>query len=1438
MKKLNHLVVISAAGLLLSTLLMNWETLISYSVSASQIFSSSEQIAPNPAATGRLKQAQINGAYGRLPMSFELNQGQGDSNVRYLARGRGYQVFLTETEAVLRLQGVNQKPGGAAAPSPFADRTNPQSQNPNPQSGALRIKLDGASPDGQIIGLDPLPGKSNYLIGNDPGKWHKDIPNYARVEYRDVYPGVNLAYYGSQRALEYDFIVSPGYDPGVITVSFEGVEQVELGANGDLALHLNGEVIYQRNPVIYQQAGGGRRAVTGRYVLRGEKQIGFEVDGYDASKPLVIDPVLEYSTYLGGGGDDSGQSIKVDSSGAAYIAGVTSATDFTVISAAQAVNKGGTDAFVTKLSASGDTIIYSTYLGGGGDDSANGIAVDSSGSAYVTGNSTSSDFNTRNPLQTASRGGSEAFVAKLNPNGSQLVYSTYLGGGGEDVGYAIAVDSGGAAYVTGYTTSNDFNTLAPLQSSNRGGFEAFVAKLNPAGAALTYSTYLGGAGGDLGSGIAVDGSGNAYVTGYTTSTDFNTKAPALQAANGGGLDLFVTKLNPAGSDLVYSTYLGGADDDQGYGIAVDGARNVYLTGTTYSSNFPITNNPMQSTRKGASDAFVTKINAAGAQLVYSTYLGGADTDAGRGIAVDASGIGYIVGDTTSTDFPVKNPLQSANRGDSDAFIVKLGASGASPLFATYLGASRLETGNGIAIDTDGNIYITGSTSSLDFEVNNAAQGNNLGGADAFVVKISADGAELSYSTYLGGSGADSGLSVAVDGSGAAYLTGSTAAANFGVNNPAQSANRGGSDVFVAKINSNGSAVVYATYLGGSGLDQGQDIAVDQAGAAYLTGVTSSTDFNTRQPLQSNNRGGGDAFIAKLSAAGSDLVYSTYFGGGGNDAGNSIAIDGSGAAYITGITGSTNLPVQTPLQPANRGQEDAFIAKINASGSAVVYATYLGGARSDAGSAIAVDASGAAYVTGVTASTDFNIRNALQATNRGELDAFVAKISSDGSALSYSSYLGGTGSEFGNGIAVDGSGNAYVVGSTASTNFITSGAPFQNANRGGFDAFITKINPSGSAAVYSTYLGGADSDMASSVAVDAAGVVYLTGSTTSSNFPVKSAAQGTNHGSSDAFITAINAAGSALVYSTYLGGSGADMGNGVAVDGSGNIYVVGQTASLNLPVANPLQPAASGGLDIFVVKIGSGGGAGAVASVSAASFRGGEMAPEQIIAAFGAKLATTTQFGADTDPNMPGIQLPTNLAGTTVSVRDSLGQSRLAPLFFVSPGQINYLMPFGTALGNATVTVTSGDGAVSNGNVTIANIAPGIFTANSSGNGLAAAIVLRVKPGNVQTFEQMVRFDATLNAFAPIPIDLGPNGDLVFLLLFGTGWRGASGAPNNSVTINGVNASAGLFLGAQGDLVGLDQANVLIPRSLAGSGEVDLILTAAGKTANTVRLSIK
>jgi uncharacterized protein (TIGR03437 family) len=1367
-------------------------------------------------------ETRVRSEYGRLPMSFEVNRGQADAAVKFLARGRGYQVFFTDTEAVLSLsrpQRVKRGNRGTAL-------SNPRSAIRNPQSNVLRLKFDGAAPARQVIGVDPLPGKSNYFIGNDPKAWRTDIPNYARVECREIYPGVSVAYYGAQRSLEYDLIVAPGADPQAITVSFEGADRMELNAEGDLELHLNGEVIYQRSPAVYQQVNGGRRAVTSRYVIKGENRVAFEVGSYDAGKSLVIDPVLDYSTYLGGGGDDTAQSIEVDASGNAYVTGVTAAADFVTKDGLQSANRGGPDVFIAKINSDGSALSYSTYLGGGSDDAGNGIAVDAAGNVYVTGYTTSTDFHTRNPLQPTNRGKSDAFVAKINPAGSQLLYATYLGSSQEDVGYAIATDAAGAAYVTGYTAANDFNTQAPFQP-HRGGFDAFVAKINPSGSALSYSTYLGGADGDLGAAIAVDGAGNAYVAGYTASPDFNTLNP-LQAAYRGAFDGFVAKINAAGSSLTYSTYLGGGDDDQCYGIAVDGAGNAYVTGVTASTDFP-TRNPLQSARRGNSDVFVAKINAAGGELLYSTYLGGDGSDAGRGIAADATGNVYLTGDTASTNFPTKNPLQAANRGLSDAFIAKLNAAGSELAFTTYLGGSRQDIGYSIAIDGVGSIYVTGATASQDFNTSNPLQSDNLGGIDAFVAKVTADGAQLGYSTYLGGSDSDLGLSVAVDSAGAAYVTGLTAAADFPAQNPLQRTNRGGADAFVAKINASGSAFLYASYFGGSGLDQGLDVAVDQAGAAYVAGVTTSTDFSLRNPLQAANRGGGDAFVAKLSADGAELVYSTYFGGGGDDAGYSLAVDGAGNVYLAGSTGSTNLTTRNPLQPGNRGEDDAFVAKLNAAGTALIYSTYLGGSGSEAGYSIAVDGTGAACVTGVTASTDFNTKSALQSANRGELDAFVAKINPDGSTLSYSTYLGGSGLDFGYGIAVDASGNVYVTGATSSTDFAIR-SQFQSANKGSFDAFITKINPAGSMLIYSTYLGGDDSDSAYGIAVDATGNVYLTGNTASANFPVKDAIQATNHGGGDAFVTKLNAAGSDLVFSTYLGGSGADEGDAIALDGVSNIYVTGQTGSLNFPVANPVQPAASGGIDAFILKLGAGAGAGTAASVSAASFLGVELAAESIVAAFGDGLATGVQV-ADSVP------LPTTLAGTSVRVKDSAGVERPAPLFFVAPAQVNYQVPPGTAAGPALVTITSSDGKVSSGTTLISALAPGLFSANADGQGVAAAVALRVKADGAQSFEPVSRFDAAQNKFVAAPIDLGPEGEQVFLLLFGTGLRGHAGLPTVKVKIGGVDAET-LFLGPQGGFVGLDQGNIRIPRSLAGRGEVDVVATAGAKTANIVSVNVK
>jgi uncharacterized protein (TIGR03437 family) len=1223
--------------------------------------------------------------------------------------------------------------------------------------------------------------------------------------------------------------VTPGADPEAIRVSFEGADKIEINQQGDLVLHLNGEMIYQRSPVIYQSVTGGQRSVSGHYVLKGEKQIGFELGSYDAARPLVIDPVLDYATYLGGGGDDLAQSIKVDASGSAYITGVTAASDYITKDALQGASRGGLDVFVTKISSNGSGLFYSTYLGGSGDDAGNGIAVDGSGNAYVVGYTSSTNFNTRNPLQPTNRGDSDAFIAKISSNGSQLIYSTYLGGGKEDIGFAVAADAAGNAYVTGYTGANDFNTQTPLQPVYRGGLDAFVAKINPSGSALSYSTYLGGADGDLGSGITVDSSGNAYVTGYTSSTDFNTKNP-LQASSGGGLDGFIAKIDPAGSALLYSTYLGGGGDDQCYGITIDNAGNAYLTGTTGATDFP-TRNPLQSQRKGNSDAFVTKINAAGAEILYSTYLGGAGSDAGRGITVDTANNIYLTGDTNSLDFPTRNPFQLSNRGLFDAFIVKLNPAGSDLIYATYLGGSRTDTSYAIAIDGLGNIYLTGATDSQDFNTSNAIQSDKLGGTDAFITKIAADGAQLIYSTYLGGSGNDLGLSIAVDSAGNAYATGFTFAADFLVKDPLQRPNRGNSEAFVTKINAGGTELVYSTYFGGAGFDQGLDIAIDQAGNAYVAGATDSLDFTTSNPIQASNRGGSDAFIAKLNAAGNGLLYSTYFGGGGNDLGMSLAVDGSGNAYLAGSTGSSNLTTQNPLQSANRGEDDAFVAKFNPDGATLIYSTYLGGSKSENASGIAVDGAGNAYVTGITVSTDFNIKDALQNTNRGDLEVFVAKLSADGLTLGYSTYLGGGDADISYGIAVDPAGNAYVTGATFSTDFNTKN-PLQNVNKGNFDAFVTKINSAGSMLIYSTYLGGDSSDLAISIAIDAAGNSYLTGNTASANFPVKEAVQAMNQGSNDAFVTKLNATGSDLLFSSYLGGNGGDEGDGIAVDGSGNIYVTGQTGSLNFPTVNAVQSSA-GGIDAFILKlsgVAGGGGGLPVTSVSAASYSASELATESIVAAFGIDLATSVQIATT-------VPLPTSLGGTSVKVKDSAGAERLASLFFVGPQQVNYQLPPETAAGLAQVTITSGDAKVSTGTTAISAVAPGLFSANSSGQGVAAAVALRVKTDGAQIFELVAVFDGAQGKFVSAPLDLGPEGEQLFLIMFGTGLRFRSNPSEVKIKIGGVDSEV-LFAGAQGGFVGLDQVNVRVSRALAGRGEVEISATVDGKPANVVSVNVK
>jgi uncharacterized protein (TIGR03437 family) len=923
--------------------------------------SKDEHPAPNQRTLGNVADL-------KLPLSFEANRGQTDSQVKFLSRGNGYNLFLTATEAVIR----------------------------DPHSAVLRMKLVNANPASQIEGVDELPGKSNYFIGNDPQQWRAGVTNYAKVKYRDVYPGVDLVYYGHERQLEYDLILAPGADPKQIKLAFDGAERMRIESDGDLALGTAAGEVRQHRPVIYQETNGDKRPVDGRYVLLDQNEVGFEIGEYDAGRPLVIDPVLSYATYLGGGANDFIYAVRVDAAGAIYVAGATLSADFPVANALQP-----------------------TYGGA------------SSGISFF----------------------GDAFVTKLNPAGA-LVYSTFLGGSGSDRAIDMTVDAAGNVYLAGDTLSNNYPLANALQSTRRGQFiTACVTKLNAAGDALVYSTYLGGSGGEAATGIAVDEAGNAYVTGGASSADFPT-VNALQATLGGGAypaDVFVTKINPAGSAIVYSTYLGGNSSEVGGSIAVDASGNVYVAGQTDSGNFPLAN-ALQPNYRGGFDAFVAKINPAGSALVFSTYIGGDGYDTAGGVSFGA--IGSV---------------------------------------------------GGVAVDQKGNVYVAGATRSTNFPTVNASQ------------------------------------------------------------------------------------PVYG--------------------------------------------GVADAFVAKLNPSGNAFVYSTYLGGNAEDSAFSIAVDGAGNAYVGGETSSANFPVVKPVQPALRGRFDAFGAKLN-----------------DAG-----------------------------------------RIA------------------------------------------------------------------------WSTWLGGGGDDGLGLLTVDAVGNVYLAGGTTSSDFPVTSGAA---------------------------------------------------------------QNSFKGAIDGFIVKLGAD-----VATVSAASFSGATLAAESIVAAFGAGLATTTSAATT-------IPLPTSLAGTQVSIKDSAGTERLAPLFFVAPNQVNCLIPAGTAQGTAAVTITSGDGSVSTGIIQIAAVAPGLFAMNANGQGVPAANFLRFAANGAQTAEGPVfRFDAATNRFVPAPIDLGPAGEQTFLAFYGTGFRSRSALSAVACQIGG-EASEVVYAGPQPRHVGLDQANVRIPRSLAGRGEVDVVITVDGKAANTVRINIR
>lgn len=784
---------------------------------------------------------------------------------------------------------------------------------------------------------------------------------------------------------------------------------------------------------------------------------------------------------------------------------------------------------------------------------------------------------------------------------TKVTWSTFINipsGSGLESGYGIAVDASGQAYVTGSTPSGDFPTTAGVFSENNNqSHDLFVTKLNSDGSGLVYSTFLGGSNFDRGNGIAVDGSGNAYLTGLTRSNDFPATSGSLIQAYQGSDDAFVCKLSSDGSQLLYSTFLGSTGYESGRGIAVSAEGSVFVTGETSSSGFPTTSGSFEETHAGGGlDAFVCKINSDGSTLEYGGFLGGSSSDIGWGITVDGAGNAYVVGEVWSSNFPTTlGSFETNYNGSGDAFVCKINPSGSALIYSGFQGGSGTDKGYGIAVDENGNAYITGETASSTFPTTMGVFDETYNGAqDIFLTKVNSDGSTLVFSTFYGGSQSDKGFAIALDQTGNAYITGETRSANLPTTSGSFAETMTGfTSSFVAKFNVDGSQLNYAGFLGGSSSEIGKAVAVDSAGNAYVTGETRSTDFPvTPGVFNEVHRGGTDVFITKINDDGQDLGYSGLLGGSSIEVGHAIAVDGEGCAYITGFTDAADFPTTVgSFDPSFNQYLDVFVAKLNKNADALAYATYLGGSDLDAGWAIAVGSDGSAYVAGETRSSDFPVTTgSFDESHNGESDVFVCKLSPDGSELGFGSFFGGSGFECGKGLALDLEGNAYVTGYTSSVDFPVSPGSFDETFNGVQDGFVFKVSADGGTLSYGSFLGDTDYDVGNGIAVDLDGSAFVTGETFSSGFPVvKGSVQEVYSGGGDGFLTELSVDGSALVFSTFMGGSGSDKGNAVALGPDGHAFVTGGTFSSDFPTTSgAFSEVIGGSSDVFVSKIGLDG----------------------------------------------------------------------------------------------------------------------------------------------------------------------------------------------------------------------------------------------------------
>jgi hypothetical protein len=943
----------------------------------------------------------------RMPLRFEPADVHGAGRADFVARGDGYSVALADGNAQI-----------AIGPTLDTGRS------------VIDMKLAGGSRAPIVDALELQSGVTNYLFGNSPGEWQTGVRGYSKIEYRDVYPGINVLYYGSQQRLEYDFVVAPRANYRAIAIEFEGTTAVRIDRDGNLLMTSAAGDLVQRAPLIYQDDDGTRKAVSGGYIRLGPNRFGFRVGSYNPRLPLVIDPEVTYSTYLGGARDERGGGVAIDGDGNIYVTGMTSSTNFPLTAAAQfAHGRDNFDVFVVKLNAAGDQMLYATYLGGTGFEDATGVAVDPAGNAHVVGTTSSFDFPTVHALQPSRRGVNDSFIAKLDPTGA-VIYSTYLGGNQDEAGDAIAVDRFGRAYITGSTSSPDFPTVNAMQPSLGGS-----AVYRTIDGGLTWS----GSGTGLRAGavftFGIDPTTSSIVYAGADAVFKSSDNGATWSATGAGLPrltVYAIAVAPdgtvyVGNDLgIYRSSDGGANwVDLHIGLPVDALVVDPASGAVYAGPLGFAG-VLKSTDGGRT------WNSIGLQPpVYSLAISQSVLYAGT-----FNGVFKNVGDSGWQ-------ATAAAASDVHAAIQSVTSLSVNPNNANQL-------------------YV-GTVSGLFYSTTGGAAWTSVpvwAGARIFSVAMAASAPSIVYVASQQGSG------MTDDGSATWRSVGTgTAAYSFAVDPYVPTIAYEGSvlnrDVFVSRISADGSSLEYSTYAGGSGPESFSDIAIDGTGAAYVTGTTQSVDFPTLNPFQVNAGGSMDVFAVKVSDAGG-LVYGTYLAGSGSDFMPRIAVDTASQAHIVGITLSSNFPTANAAQPSlGGGFSDVFVTTLNAVGNGLVFSTFLGGSDQEVdgtqslGPDVAIGPAGETIVTGTTRSRDFPTRNAAQQSFvGGTTDAFVAEYDSIG-RISYSTYIGGTGDDYGRRVADDSTGAVIVVGATTSADFPTRDA-FQPTNAGGADVFLARI----------------------------------------------------------------------------------------------------------------------------------------------------------------------------------------------------------------------------------------------------------------------------------------------------------------------------------------------------------------------------------------------